>query len=183
MKRVILLAGVLGIAAVPAIADDQRLTESRQIAAAFQQQLGGELKAALAAGGPINAIGVCSDVAPAIAAEQSAASGAHVGRTALRVRNPGNAPDEDARTVLEDFRQQIGAGAEVPVERFEVNDDGSARFMRAIVLQPMCAMCHGEALDPEIHAAVLARYPEDQATGYAVGELRGAFLIDWPAEG
>ncbi|MEZ5550925.1 MAG: DUF3365 domain-containing protein [Pseudomonadales bacterium] len=183
MKKAILLAAVLGTAATPAIADDQRLTESREIAEAFQQQLGGKLQAALAAGGPLNAIGVCSEVAPVIAARQSAASGAQVSRTALRVRNPDNAPDEEARAVLEDFRQQISAGSAMPVEYFQVNDDGSARFMKAIVLQPMCALCHGQTLAPEVHAAVQQHYPDDQATGFAVGELRGAFLIDWPAGG
>jgi len=50
------------------------------------------------------------------------------------------------------------------------------------VLQPLCATCHGMTLAPPVAEAVAARYPEDDATGFGVGELRGAFLIDWPAE-
>jgi hypothetical protein len=70
----------------------------------------------------------------------------------------------------------------MPVERFAAASDGSARYMQAIVLQPMCAMCHGDSLAPEVRAAIQENYPDDQATGFAVGELRGAFLIDWPAK-
>jgi hypothetical protein len=70
----------------------------------------------------------------------------------------------------------------MPVERFAAASDGSARYMQAIVLQPMCAMCHGDSLAPEVRATIQENYPDDQATGFAVGELRGAFLIDWPAK-
>lgn len=160
---------------------DGRLESSRAIAAEFQQTLGGELKSALAEHGPVHAIEVCADVAPAIAREASAASGAGVGRTALRVRNPDNAPDAGARAVLEDFRERVAGGAAMPVEHFEAHDDGSARYMRAIVMQPLCVTCHGEPLAGDVAEALAAHYPDDAATGFEVGELRGAFVIDWPA--
>jgi hypothetical protein len=30
--------------------------------------------------------------------------------------------------------------------------------------------------------AIQQRYPDDQATGFIVGDLRGAFVVSWPAE-
>jgi hypothetical protein len=162
---------------------DDRLARSRAIAAEFQQTLGGELKAAMADGGPVRAIEVCADVAPRIAARFSAETGADVGRTALRVRNPDNAPDAGAQAVLEDFADRVAAGATMPIEHFEPRTaDGGMRYMSAIVLQPLCATCHGATLAPAVAEAVAERYPHDAATGFEVGELRGAFLIDWPAE-
>lgn len=168
----LLLAGAVDAA-------DERLARSRTIVAGFQQALQSELQAALA-GGPVRAIDVCREVAPAIADRASAESGADVGRTALRVRNPDNAPDADAIRVLERFRTEVAAGA--APEHYRVHEDGSARYMRAIVLNPPCAICHGTRLAPSVVEALAEHYPEDRATGFEVGELRGAFVIDWPAE-
>jgi catalase-peroxidase len=35
---------------------------------------------------------------------------------------------------------------------------------------------------PEVRAAVSRLYPADEATGFAVGDLRGAFVVEWPPE-
>lgn len=70
----------------------------------------------------------------------------------------------------------------MPIEHLGPAPDGGTRYMRAIVLQPLCATCHGATLAPPVAEAVAARYPDDRAVGFEVGELRGAFLIDWPAE-
>ena len=69
------------------------IEHSRQLALQLGSELKGELGKAMAAGGPVAAISVCRERAPAIAARLSRESGAAVGRTALRVRNPANAPD------------------------------------------------------------------------------------------
>lgn len=177
----LLLVTGSGFADDPGVAGD-RVDESRAIAAEFQQTLGGALKSALAEGGPVPAIPVCADMAPAIAARMSADVGAAVSRTALRVRNPDNAPDADAVAVLEQFRARVAAGERGPLEHVGTNAAGGTRYLRAIVLEPLCVACHGSALAPEVAAAVAARYPDDRATGFAPGELRGAFLIDWPAD-
>jgi len=75
-----------------------------------------------------------------IAAGLSAKSGAIVGRTALRVRNPANAPDELQRALLEQFSAELASGVAGPVEAaFEINRGaGRAPYMRAI---PMDALC------------------------------------------
>lgn len=169
------------LAANAAQADD-RLERSRSIAAGFQQELGARLQSALASGGPVSAIEVCSEAAPVMAARASAESGARVGRTALRLRNPANLPDADAAAVLAGFQDRVTAGTPLPVEHFESRGDGGARYMRAIVMQPLCVTCHGANLAPEVAEAVAAHYPSDRATGFEVGELRGAFIIDWPGQ-
>lgn len=180
-----LLPGVLAAGwacAAGAAGADDLLERSRTIADVFQQQLGRQLESAMAAGGPVAAIEVCAEVVPEIAAKASRESGAVVGRTALRVRNPDNAPDADARQVLQAFAERLESGDPLPIEHFGAAPGGGERYLRAIVLQPLCATCHGAALAPAVSAAVAARYPEDRATGFAVGELRGAFIIDWPAK-
>ncbi len=161
------------------------IAESRGLA----QQLGSELKAeltrAMVDDGPVGAISVCRDKAPAIAARLSAQSGATVGRTAPRVRNPANAPDEMQRILLDQFASELASGKfQGPLEAaFELNRGGQVerRYMRAIPMEGLCVTCHGKVLAPEIAAAIAAQYPADQATGFEPGELRGAFSVTWPS--
>ncbi len=158
---------------------DPRLVESRELAARLQQQLGARLVSALSAGGPAEAIEACRVDAPEIAQRLSGEAGARVGRTALKVRNPANASDPEQQAVMHEFARLLDLGAGPP-ERFDIRSDGGARYMRAIVTQPMCLACHGASLAPEVSAALARLYPQDQATGFAAGELRGAFVIEWP---
>jgi hypothetical protein len=151
--------------------------------ARFQGELSGRLIEAMAAGGPVRAIEVCSREAPAIAARLSADSGAAFGRVALAVRNPGNAADAGEREVLEDFRREIEAGTTEAAWKFEVAPDGAARYMKAIVTQPLCLACHGRELAPDVQSAIAQFYPADRATGFAAGDLRGAFVVHWPSAG
>ncbi|MEX2498681.1 MAG: DUF3365 domain-containing protein [Wenzhouxiangellaceae bacterium] len=40
-----------------------------------------------------------------------------------------------------------------------------------------CVICHGESIAPELAETIKQLYPQDQATGFAPGELRGAFSV------
>jgi hypothetical protein len=52
--------------------------------------------------------------------------------------------------------------------------------MKAIGTTSPCLNCHGSALKPEVAAKVKELYPEDQAVGFASGQLRGAFTLSRP---
>lgn len=179
MKSVVLF--LLGLMAPVAAAEDARHAQSVEVVERFQETLGQRLKQVLTAGGPVAAIAVCQREAPAIAARLSAETGAQVGRTALRVRNPANQPDAYAHAVLERFDRAIRAGVERPLESFEVMRDGQARYLKAIVTQPICLTCHGATIEPQVEQALARHYPDDRARGYAAGDLRGAFVVYWPA--
>jgi len=160
---------------------DVRLDDSRSLAISLKVELGSKLKKALEAGGPVEAVSVCQLEAPEIADRLSSETPARIGRTALKIRNPANRADPDAMAVLEAFQQSIQKGASEPPEHFATAPDGSARYMKAIITQPMCLACHGSELSTEVKSVIALHYPQDEATGFAAGELRGAFIIDWPA--
>ena len=185
-----LLCPLTVIAAEPAAAPEW-VHRSRELVAQLGGELKGELSRAIEQGGPVAAIGVCRDRAPAIAARLSQQSGARVSRTALRVRNPANAPDGLQRAVLEQFTEQMAAApagataaAGPPEAVFEINGAQGIerRYMRAIPTDALCLTCHGATLSPELTAAIRRDYPADEATGFTQGELRGAFSVVWPAE-
>ena len=170
------------LASEPILApQDGRVEASRELAAALQSELGNRLQAALAEDGPVAAIEVCRTAAPGIATRLSERAGAQVGRTALRVRNPVNAPGPGERAVLEGFAQRFTVGEGGPIEDYQSLPDGRARYMRAIVTQPMCLACHGSALAAPVRQALAEHYPADEATGFSTGDLRGAFVVEWPA--
>ena len=58
------------------------------------------------------------------------------------------------------------------------------RYMQAIPVQGVCMACHGprKGMSEELRQRLDARYPHDRATGYQVGELRGAFSVKQPMD-
>jgi len=167
--------------------ESQRLEEladtARAGVGAFAGRLQQTLGEALASGGPVAATAVCAIDAPIIAADASREHDMVLARTALRVRNPDNAPDAFERAILERFSAAVSAGTPIAtLEHIEIVTaaDGARvfRFMKAIpMLDQPCSACHGPALSAEVTAAVRMSYPDDQATGFLPGELRGAFSV------
>lgn len=158
--------------------------EARLAVESFQKELQGELMAGLKAGGPAKAIEVCRTRAPEIAAERSKETGFRVARTALRVRNAANAPDDWERAALAEFEARLAKGEDPSsVEKVEVVEQAGRRFFRyarAIRTGEGCLACHGAAPKPEVSEKVKALYPSDRATGFAAGSLRGAFTLTKP---
>lgn len=184
----LLLAATAGVAgparAAPEAVDPAVVAQSAALADQFQQRLQQALGAAIREKGLAGAVDVCSTVAPAIAAEQSAASGARISRIAMRNRNPSAAVPRDVRPHYAELAASpLEAGK--PATRVWRSGSGrSARinYLRAIPMmgQP-CLSCHGSDIDPAVAASIARRYPRDKATGFRPGELRGAMLIRWDA--
>jgi hypothetical protein len=187
MLRSVIAAASLPLLAGTAAAQDDlpaRMEEARSAASDFGARLLAELQKAMAEGGPVNAIGVCNTIAPEIAAEKSAAAQMSVGRTSLKLRQPKNAPDAWELRQLENFEARKAAGdnpAAIEVGEFMEKDGKPVfRYMKAIPTGPICLNCHGAQLAPEVAAKLHALYPEDRATGFTQGDLRGAFTITAP---
>lgn len=152
--------------------------EARGIAGEFVSTLQPTLQEAMQSGGPVNAIDVCAVEAPRIAGNLSQESGWDVTRVSLQPRNRQNAePDAWEREMLMQFdeRQAAGeAGADINVAAIV---DDEFRYMQAQAAMPLCLTCHGQTLAPEVTAALAEHYPDDMATGYVAGEIRGAISL------
>ncbi len=161
--------------------------EARAVAMSVPPKLLAVLQDEIARGGPEGAIAACRDNAPELARAASEQSGWRVRRVSLRNRNPKAVPDAWERAALEDFDRRAAAKESAATrERAEVvTRDGKPvqRYIRALPTQPLCLACHGPAdtLSPAVQARLKALYPEDRATGYAVGETRGAMTLERPA--
>ena len=145
--------------------------------ASFAGELQQALTGAMSSFGPLAAIEVCNVKAPAIAARVSEQSGVRVSRTSERTRNARNAASGWQAEVLRAWAAEIAAGADPKaLEHFEEIADGGFRYMKPIMVQPICLTCHGASPQPEIEMALGDLYPGDRATGYSAGDLRGAFV-------
>jgi hypothetical protein len=140
-----------------------------------------ELKTAMQAGGPVAAIGVCNTQAPKIAEEVSAAHSMKLSRVSLKNRSPGNVPSAWQTAVLESFEARKAAGEDVGSlawsETASVDGGQEFRFMKAIPTGGICLACHGVTIAPDVKQQLAALYPEDLATGYSEGDIRGAFVV------
>lgn len=164
-------------------ADARRLEESRKLAQEFVQKLGGTLKQQLETGGPESAIGVCKQVAPALAAEYSK-DGRIVKRVSLKPRNQTlGTPDPWEEQRLQNFDRAVIEGKPVSEMEFtavtESPDGRWFRYIKAIPTQKMCLQCHGqpEHIKDSVKTVLTKEYPDDHATGYSVGSVRGAISI------
>ncbi len=183
LRFVTLLLLLLPLAA--SAEDTRRLTgQARQAVQELDTALRNALQASLAARGPIASIGQCNIHVPGIADRVSRRQGWRIGRTSLRLRNPDNAPDMWEMGVLEMFEKQKRQGREVAGLEYGalVEKDGhkTFRYMRAIPTRPLCLGCHGHDIDEPLAQRLRQRYPDDNAGGFHVGDLRGAYTVSIP---
>lgn len=139
-----------------------------------------ELQGAMESGGVAAAIGVCAERAQELTAEvQGRHEGVRIRRTALRVRNPVNAPVDWERAWMEGAvggEREIAPASEVGVDE---EGRGELRYLQPLVMGELCLKCHGpvEGIDPGVRAVLAERYAEDEAVGFALGELRGVVSV------
>ncbi|MFZ5636020.1 MAG: Tll0287-like domain-containing protein [Pseudomonadota bacterium] len=140
------------------------------------------LMAEMATGGPVGAIDFCHDKAPGIADAVAARHGVKIGRVGVRVRSPANVAGDWQRAMLEDFSRRAAAGEAPQALQFTKTDSGTGvlRHARGIRTEPACLLCHGPAVAAPVQSAIRARYPQDAATGFEEGSLRGAFWVEVP---
>lgn len=150
--------------------------EGTALISPFQQHLMDTVRSAMQVGGATKAVEACQLLAPEIADQHSRAPWV-VGRTALKVRNPANAPDAWEKQILEQFVRRAAAGEGLSQLTHSEIVKGEFRMMKAIPTGEACLGCHGREIKPELAAVIDQRYPQDKARGFAPGELRGAFTL------
>ncbi len=108
-----------------------------------------------------------------------ASEGIQIKRTSLKYRNPANEPDVLEYVILNEYKTQQQSALELkPTIRRDKN--GTVHYFKPILLQGMCVTCHGDPasdIPDSVKHALSTLYPNDQATGYHVGELRGMWHI------
>lgn len=133
--------------------------------------LSGRLMQAMSSGGPEGAIEICSKEARSLASTVGEQENVRIGRTGVRLRNEQNVAPLWAQGLIE---------AKTDTPFFGVLSDERKVALLPIKLQSHCLACHGpkEQLAPAVSEQLAQLYPNDQATGFHDGELRGWFWIE-----
>lgn len=183
LRLLALFSAALAGCTTPDVDQDALALQAQDITQQFMATLQPTLQAALASGGPVNAIEVCSTEAPAIADELSAETSWSISRVSLKPRNSQRGvPDDWERGMLEslDDRQQAGETA-ATLNDFEIIG-GEFRYMQAQITMPLCLTCHGSDLTEEVASALHDYYPDDLAIGYEQGDVRGGISLRFALE-
>ncbi len=154
--------------------------QGKSLIQSFSSELKNELQKAIKEGGLKNGITVCSVKAPEIAVKYSTDQW-QIKRTSLKVRNPANVATDYEHDVLMQFQEKKDQGISISnLSHYaeEQTENGKIhRMMTAIPTQALCLGCHGDQLSADVKTELEVRYPNDQATGFKEGDIRGAFSL------
>ncbi len=184
MRSLIFFACLFFTTFVFAENSNSNILSSKEKSIAAMQELGGSLRQALltamAEGGPMTAVSVCHDLAPKLTQEISEKHEVIIGRTALRTRNAQNAADAWEIAVLEQFNQRLANGEAMDTLVYAEQTSDGFRLMKAIPMGGPCLACHGSTIPAALSEKTYELYPQDQARGFQIGEIRGAFTVRVP---
>lgn len=152
------------------------LQTARQTVQGFAKDLKQVLISSMKADGPVAALQVCNISAPAIA-QQHENSPWQVSRSSLKVRNENNQADAWLQQVLKTFEQRKQNGEAISKMEYSEQRPDGWYFVKAIPTGEPCLACHGSNLKPAVQEKIAELYPNDQATGFKLGDIRGAFIV------
>ena len=144
------------------------------------------LQTAIQSGGISNALPFCSIAASPLTASMAEKHGVTLRRITHKARQPSAKASETERTLLSHFESLITAASITNPPPPVVTNlaPGTLTFFAPIVIGvELCLKCHGEpGTDIAQTDLDLIRklYPQDEATGFKLGQLRGAWRIDFP---
>lgn len=155
------------------------MDKGKAIAAATFATLSSQLSVALEKEGVAGAVRYCNLAAMPLVDSLSKANNATIRRTSDRPRNSLDTPTGWEAEQLTAFQLAASKGEQL-MPRLKLLDEKKVAFAAPIMLQPLCAKCHG-AVGTDIaesdYAVIKELYPQDEAVGYKPGELRGMWSI------
>lgn len=174
----LVLMTLLGFTRLVGAAGEAPRDVAEKAASWLGRELSEKLTAAMTNKGPAAAIDVCSYQAPSLIGQIEKELCVTIKRTALKIRNPHNAPDVEESNLLRTLAAAQQAGETLP--RGVTPLPGTQRrFFKVIMVQPACLACHGDSarISEQVRREIASMYADDQATGYRDGDLRGIISV------
>ena len=134
-------------------------------------------------GGPLQAVNVCSDTAQQMSVLYSETMKVDVKRASFMNRNENNVPDEFETKAIKMFEELMKDGnltAESNlIESSEIDGKEVVKYAKPILIDAPCLNCHGSEsqISNEVTKVISEKYPNDKATGYKIGDLRGVISV------
>lgn len=150
------------------------------ISTIMQRVLLSNLIQATKAGGPSYAVAFCNERAMSLTDSLSEKYHCRIQRISEKYRNPTNKPNKYDEDVL------LRLGSSTSGEPLLVSENGRVVYYKPIrIANPACLNCHGnegKEIAVKTLEAIRKKYPDDMATGYKEGDLRGMWKITFQEE-
>ncbi|WP_340065847.1 c-type heme family protein [Ascidiimonas aurantiaca] len=158
---------------------DNYLEKGRNMALATKSVLGKTLLGAIQSKGTEGAVTFCNERALRITDSMAVHLKASIKRVSDKNRNPNNAANARELAYIEQAKTALKEKGSAASKIFEKNNKITGYY--PIVTNNMCLQCHGTPAK-DINSKALSKikilYPNDKATGYAVNELRGIWVVE-----
>lgn len=159
---------------------DRYLENGSSIASQTQSVLLANVSGAIQKGGSRHAVEFCNLRASGITDSLSNNCNCIISRVTNQKRNPGNGLSNDAEKQLWDY--YLGTSKSRTMHDTLLTTGQKVIYYKPITTaMPACLQCHGpvEDMDPETYSIIRELYPDDEAIGYAMNELRGLWKIEF----
>lgn len=171
----------------PVVDAGEAALKARAVAIAKEafSELSSNLLAAITRSGLNEALPYCSDKAIPITMGVAAKNGVGLRRISHKARNPANKATDEELAVIRRFQSELAADRALAPVAVTNATHGVAIYVPIVLSNPLCLSCHGKPgaeLSADVHATIRRLYPQDQATGFALGDLRGAWRVGFSAK-
>jgi len=157
------------------------LSKGKEITQKTFKLLSGNLMTQMKQGGPKQAIPFCNLQAIPLTANMATQENVQIKRVSKLFRNEANMPSSEELGVINDYETALKNGENLaPVLLNPLQ--GAPHFYAPIIIDKKCLACHGvvgEQVSKPTDSLIKTMYPNDLATGYKVGDLRGIWSIQF----
>ncbi|MEX0289886.1 MAG: DUF3365 domain-containing protein [Flavobacteriaceae bacterium] len=163
--------------------EDQYAAIGSAYAREAKKILGRNLKEAIMQKGPSGAIGYCKTEATKLTDSISLMRNAVIKRVTDKARNPVNKANRQELQYIQSFKNTISSNKDIePIVQI---DKGEVHVYLPITTTALCLQCHGspkEQITPETLTMLESLYPNDEAIGYGLNEVRGMWSINFAVD-
>ncbi|MFY9142527.1 Tll0287-like domain-containing protein [Sulfuricurvum sp.] len=161
------------------LTSEQMVQKGSAVSALLVQKLGGELTTQMQSGGPIATLHFCSQNALALTNQIAQETQTSIKRVSILNRNPVNAATDEEKNLILQWEAMLHKKETLPPYELKKLSNGQSVYYKPIVInKEACLKCHGAiATDSPLGKAIKEAYPDDKATGYKMGDLRGMIAV------
>lgn len=163
---------------------EKAIEDGNMISSETQQLLGTTLKTTIQQRGIPAALDYCNLNAYPLVDSIEQKYGVTIKRASLATRNLQDSPDKEEKTIIETYQKDLQEGR-TPEVKVNIHSN-EVLFAKPILLNDaVCLNCHGQIgteITQENYRVIRALYPDDQATGHKLGDLRGIWSIRFNRE-
>lgn len=153
------------------------------VSSALIQRLGSEVKAQMSQNGVVAALGFCNASAQALTTDVSNMTHYRVKRVTLLERNPVNRANTEESAILTSWQDMLNNAQPLPPYKIHSEAKMDHYYKPLLINNEACLKCHGNIdSQSELGKAIKAAYPNDRATGYKMGDLRGMIVVEVPVK-